>query len=204
MQGTEYFASSAKNKFQTPRKLAKREKVTSPNQLWQMDVKYGYITGTGRFFFQLSAIAVFDRSIVGYHIGLSATAKDACRVLINALKKRGLAPGMKLPVIRTDNGSQFISKLFKETCNTWDIEHERIPVKTPNINAYIESFHAILEDECYKRNEFADFAEVYQIVSEYIDYYNNRRRHSSINYLAPNEFYKSITNGQITGHEMVA
>jgi putative transposase len=84
---------------------------------------------------------------------------------------------MKLPVIRTDNGPQFISKLFKETCNSWNIEHERIPVKTPNMNAYIESFHAILEDEYYKRNEFADFAEVYQIVSEYIDYYNNRRRH---------------------------
>lgn len=52
-------------------------------------------------------------------------------------------------------------------------------------------------------NEFADLAEVYQIVSEYIDYYNNRRRHSSINYLAPNEFYKSVIKGQITYPEMV-
>ncbi len=29
------------------------------------------------------------------------------------------------------------------------------------MNAYIESSHSILEDECYKRNEFTDFAEVY-------------------------------------------
>jgi len=187
-----------------PRKLAKREKVTGPNQLWQMDIKYGYIAGTEQFFFQISAIDVFDRSIVGYHIGLSATAKDACRVLVNALRKRGLMPGMKLPVIRTDNGPQFISKLFKKTCKSWNIEHERIPVKTPNMNAYIESFHSILEDECYKRNEFTDFAEVYRIVSEYIDYYNNRRRHGSINYMVPNEFYRSVIKGQITCPEMVA
>lgn len=184
-----------------PRKLAKREKITGPNQLWQMDVKYGYITGTGQFFFQISAIDVFDRSIVGYHLGLSATAKDACRVLINALRKRNLMPGMKLPVIRTDNGPQFIAKLFKKTCDSWNIEHERIPVKTPNMNAYIESFHAILENECYRRNEFSNFIEVYRVVGEYMDYYNNKRRHSSINYMAPNEFYKAVTSGHITGSE---
>ena len=162
-----------------------------------MDLKYGYIAGTSQFFFQLSAIDVFDRSIVGYHVGLSATAKDACRVLINALKKRNLTPGMKMPVIRTDNGPQFIAKLFKETCDRWNIKHERIPVKTPNINAYIESFHSILEDECYSRHEFDSFMEVYGAISEYIDYYNNRRRHSSIKYMAPNEFYKAFTKGQL-------
>lgn len=150
-----------------------------------MDIKYGYIAGTGQFFFQLSAIDVFDRSIVGYHVGLSATAKDACRVLINALKKRNLTPGVKMPVIRTDNGPQFIAKLFKETCDKW--------------NAYIETFHSILEDECYNRHEFDSFMEVYWTISEYIDYYNNRRRHSSIKYMAPNEFYKAFIKGQFTG-----
>jgi len=84
-----------------PRKLAKREKVTGSNQLWQADLKYGYIAGTDQFFFQLSIIDVFDKEVVGYHLGLSATAKDACRVLTSALIKRGFRPGMKLPIIRT-------------------------------------------------------------------------------------------------------
>ncbi|SES88425.1 integrase core domain-containing protein [Anaerobranca gottschalkii] len=52
------------------------------------------------------------------------------------------------------------------------------------MNAYIESFHVILEDECYSRNEFRDFAEAYQVIAEYMDYYNTRRIHSSINYMA--------------------
>lgn len=40
-----------KVKREKPRVLAKREEVTGPNQLWEMDVKYGYIPGADQFFF---------------------------------------------------------------------------------------------------------------------------------------------------------
>lgn len=73
-----------------PRNLAKREKVTDSNQLWQMDVKYGYIEETKQFFFQISVIDVFDKTVIDYHLGLSATAKDASRVLETALKNEVL------------------------------------------------------------------------------------------------------------------
>lgn len=188
-----------------PRKLAKREKVTGSNQLWQMDIKYGYIIDKKQFFFQLSVIDVFDRTIIDYHLGLSATAKDASRVLETALKKRGLKPGDNLPIIRTDNGPQFIAKDFEKTCLKWKIEHERIPVKSPNLNAYIESFHSILEDDCYSRYEFESFAHAYKVITEYMDYYNNRRRHGSINNMTPSQFYKLwLDNDPKVSLEMVA
>ncbi|PZE20431.1 hypothetical protein CBW46_013435 [Paenibacillus xerothermodurans] len=40
----------------------------------------------------------------------------------------------------SDNGPQFVSNLFEEACNEFDLIHERIPPKTPNKNAYIESY----------------------------------------------------------------
>lgn len=187
-----------------PRKLAKKEEITASNQQWQMDLKYGYITGMDKFFFQLSLIDVYDRTIIDYHLGLSAKAKDACRVLTNALKKRGLKPGMNLPVIRTDNGPQFIAKIFALTCHEWQLEHERIPVKTPNMNAYIESFHSILEDECYGRNEFMSFTEAYKVISEYMNYYNNRRRHGSIGYAAPAKYYQAVMSKDLPIKKMIA
>lgn len=61
-----------------PRKLAKRIEVTGSNQLWQMDLKYGYIAGIDRFFFMMSIIDVYDRCIVGYHIGLNACFGSGC------------------------------------------------------------------------------------------------------------------------------
>jgi putative transposase len=48
-----------------PRKMARQHVITAPNQLWQVDIKYGSIEESGRFFFLASAIDVFDRSIVG-------------------------------------------------------------------------------------------------------------------------------------------
>lgn len=75
---------------------------------------------------------------------------------------------MDLPKIRTDNGPQFISNKFQDACKSLGIEHQRIPVKTPNMNAHIESFHSILEEECYSRHEFDSFMEVYDIVSNEI------------------------------------
>ncbi len=174
-----------------PKRLAKLSTVDAPNVLWQMDIKYGYISGTDEFFFQLSLIDVFDRSIIDYHLGLSCTKEDACRVLENALRKRGLMTARVKPKIRTDNGPQFTSNKFGQLCEFLGIEHERIPVKTPNMIAHIESFHSILEDECYSRYEFNNFLEVYREVAEYMEYYNNRRRHGSLGYMAPNNFYQA-------------
>ncbi len=59
-----------------------------------------------------------------------------------------------LVVIRTDNGPQFVNYKFKEYYRELKLHHERIPVKIPNKNAHVESFHRILKDECFKSNEF--------------------------------------------------
>ncbi|ROV64224.1 transposase, partial [Streptomyces globisporus] len=81
-----------------------------------MDVKYGYIAAEQRFFFLLSLIDVYDRSIIDYHMGLSCEGKHAAQILQRALWKRRLFEKDQLPVVRTDNGPQFISHAFEEAC----------------------------------------------------------------------------------------
>ena len=168
-----------------------------------MDLKYGYIIGEKRFFFQLSVIDVFDRTVIDHHLGLSATAKDAAAVLESAIKKRGLSYGMKLPEVRTDNGPQFIANKFADVCQKWGIRHEKIPVKTPNMIAHIESFHSILEKECYRRHEFESFREAYYIISQYMEFYNNRRRHGSLKYKSPKKFYQAYMQKVFADLKMV-
>ena len=187
-----------------PRKLAKREEINNSNQLWEMDLKYGYIAGTNEYFFQLSLIDVFDRNIIDYHLGLSCKAEDACRVLKNALSKRKLTKGMELPIIRTDNGPQFVANKFGDTCKSLGMKHQRIPVKTPNMNAHIESFHSILERDCYGINEFNSYIHVYEVVSEYMDYYNNRYRHGSLGDMSPNDFYQALQDKKLKPEAFVA
>ncbi|MGO4501124.1 transposase [Paenibacillus sp. 2RAB27] len=101
-------------KFKHPRRIAKNRLVTGPNQLWQIDIKYGYIHGYDRFFFLFDMIDVFDRCIVGYHLGSSCDAKDVCATVKRALEAR-VKPGEAAPVLRSDNGPQFLSHAFGES-----------------------------------------------------------------------------------------
>jgi putative transposase len=83
-------------------------------------------------------------------------AKHLVQITQEALMKRQLFNKSveEKPVIHSDNGPQFISHLFENACETFKMIHKRIPPQTPNKNAHMESFHFILETECYQRHEF--------------------------------------------------
>jgi putative transposase len=186
-----------KNKH--PRRLANNHLITGSNQLWETDIKYGWIAGEYRFFFIMSIIDVFDRAIISYHLGLTCEAKHLVQITQEALMKRQLfgKPKEKKPFIRSDNGPQFISHLFEDACEDFQMIHERIPPRTPNKNAHIESFHSILEAECYQRHEFETYQQVYEIVSQFIHEYNQQRIHGSIYDLSPYEYIEALKNNLV-------
>lgn len=177
-----------------PRKLANNREITDSNQLWEMDIKYSYVAGEQRFFFLMSIIDVYDRAIVDYHIGLSCEGQHAAQILQRALWKRQLFNGVARPVIRTDNGPQFISHAFEESCEKLSVVHERIPPRTPNKNAHIESFHAQLESDLLAKSEFETYQGAYEVVTDYILFYNHRRIHGSLYDLSPEQFIKAISS----------
>jgi putative transposase len=182
-------------KLKHPRRLANNRIITGSNQLWEVDIKYGWIAGEQRFFFFMGIIDVFDRAIICYHIGLTCEAKHLVQILQEALMKRQLFDSEEKPVIRSDNGPQFVSNLFEETCDMFNVIHERIPVKTPNKNAHIESFHAILEQECYQYQEFETYQQAYLEVNRFIRFYNAKRIHGSIYDLSPYEYIDAVKSG---------
>lgn len=178
----------ARKRVQThPRRLPKNRVVTGSNQLWQMDIKYGYVIGQERFFFVLTIMDVFDRVAVQQYRGPVCEAKHAVQTLQRALQSR-LKPGEARPVIRTDNGPQFVSKLFGDTCESLGMVHERIPPRTPNMNAYIESFHSLLERDLFSKRDFMTFEEAYEALDRYMDFYNNRKMHGSLKLMPPVKF----------------
>jgi putative transposase len=183
-----------KLKMKHPRRLANNRVITGSNQLWETDIKYGWIAGEYRFFFIMSILDVFDRAIISYHLGLTCEAKHLVQITQEALMKRRLfdKPKEEKPFIRSDNGPQFISHLFEDACDSFELIHERIPPRTPNKNAHIESFHSILEAECYQRHEFESYPQTYEIVTQFIQDYNQIRIHGSIYDLSPYEYIDAL------------
>ncbi|NQX49907.1 IS3 family transposase [Paenibacillus tritici] len=186
-QALDILQPQRQKRFKHPRKLPENRLITGPGQLWQMDIKYGYVAGRDRHFFVLSIIDVFTRVIVGYHRGTSCEAKHACQTLWRALDQH-CAPGSERPVIRTDNGPQFVSHLFGDMCESWKMTHERIPPRTPDLNAFIESFHSNMERDLFRKEEYATFEGAYEALDRYMDFYNHRRMHTSLRNLPPVRF----------------
>ena len=174
---------------ESERKIVRNWKPTASNQLWATDIKYGYIDGESRFFQVASIIDVFDRSIVGYYMGVACPSKSVLEVLEKARKTRGLKePGL---VLRSDNGPQFRSHLMRAGWERIGGAQEVIPFKTPNANAHIESFHSILERECLADSKFMTYWDAYQAIERFMQFYNARRLHSACGYRPPDEYYRA-------------
>ncbi|SHL08421.1 integrase core domain-containing protein, partial [Alicyclobacillus tolerans] len=77
------------------------------------------------------------------------------------------------------------------------VTHERIPPKTPNKNAHIESFHSQLESDRLSGAEFENYQAAYAAVTEYITFYNQRRIHGSLYDLSPEQFMRAIANNEV-------
>ncbi|MBY0207156.1 DDE-type integrase/transposase/recombinase, partial [Paenibacillus cucumis (ex Kampfer et al. 2016)] len=85
-----------------PRKVANNRTVDGPNQLWQMDIKYGYVAGKRRHFFLASIIDVFDRRIVAHHRGKACDTQSILNTLRQAMVTRRIPKTEPKLVIRTD------------------------------------------------------------------------------------------------------
>jgi putative transposase len=162
--------------------------ITKPNELWEFDIKYGYVQGENRFFFILAFVDVFSRKVMGLYVGSRCQEGDLRNTLTEAIAKAGLPPDHEL-VIRSDNGPQMSAKAFYEHLKRLELKlsHEFIPPATPNKNAHVESFFSIIEIEFLQTRYFRTLAEAYSQTHEFIDFYNERRIHGSLKFRTPNE-----------------
>lgn len=179
--------------------------VTAPNQLWQFDIKYGYVHGENRFFFVLTYIDVFTKKVMGYHIGKSCKSGDLVRTLDQALRESGIDSSHEL-TIRSDNGPQMSSNKFFFHLKRLEkkLFHEFIPPRTPDRNAFIEAFFSILERELLSDRYFATFLEAYNSVVRFIQFYNSRRLHGSLGDRSPEMFIRDWSAGLVQCHAVSA
>ena len=178
------------------KKICENRKIMRPNQLWQFDIKYGYVDGENRFFYLMAFIDVFTREIVHYHVGQRCTAGDILFALQVALKNTKAK--VEDLVIRSDNGTQMTSHQFRLGVEKYRLEHEFTPPKTPNLNAYIESFFSIVDRELFQGKVYDSFKMAYGDVVGFIKHYNEVRPHGSLNMMTPCEFANKFnTNNRL-------
>jgi putative transposase len=72
------------------------------------------------------------------------------------------------------------------------IEVVHIEPGRPVQNAFVESFHGKLRDECLNASWFGSLLEARVKIGGWKEEYNEERPHSSLGYLAPREFARRM------------
>lgn len=90
--------------------------------------------------------------------------------------------------IQTDNGSEF-AKYFERACGQLSIAHYFSRARTPKDNAVIERFNRTLQEEWLNDGNFYGDIDIFnQKLTEWLVYYNFKRRHRSLDNLSPIDY----------------
>lgn len=161
---------------------APRPVVTGPNQEWAADFVHD-AAESGRKFRVLSVLDVHTRECLALEADTGFPGPRLTRLLeaILANRTRPLA-------IRCDNGPEFTSRHFL----AWNLERKievvHIDPGKPVQNAFVESFHGRLREECLNASWFQNLWDARAKIAAWRDEYNEERPHSSLGYLTPCEF----------------
>lgn len=159
--------------------LVKQEHI---NQSWSMDFMSDSMVN-GRRFRTFNLIDDCTREVLAIEIDTSLSSKRIIRILERVILERG-----KPNIIRTDNGPEFTSKELELWAKDNEIQIQFIQPGRPMQNGYIERFNRIYRECILDAYLFFELDQVRQLTEEWMDEYNNRRPHESLNNLTPNEW----------------
>jgi transposase InsO family protein len=166
------------------RKFVKFRKVITerPLECVEMDIKCVWIPERGKQAYLLTLLDVHTRRVLAREFAWNMK-KDQVINLYAVLVDQGQLP--EGTIIRSDNGSQFLAGKVREYLAMVGLEQEFTHVATPEENGHVEAYHGILKRELFNRFEYYTFADAHGLISEFVDYYNNKRRHGSIKRMTP-------------------
>jgi transposase InsO family protein len=167
---------------------AQRQRAIHTNQVWSWDFVEDQ-TENGTRFRVLTLMDEHTRECLVTHVDWSIRAVDVIRVVEAAMARYGVPEHL-----RSDNGPEFIAYAIGDWLKKKFVKTIYITPGSPWENAYIESFHDKLRDECMNREIFGSLWEARVVIEQWRLYYNAERPHSSLGYRTPEEF-AGRTNG---------
>ena len=159
----------------------------TPNEKWLTDVsEFKYYIGIEVHKMYLSAILdLYDRRIVAFKISdhndnplVMDTFDEAVRLEPNAH-----------PLFHSDRGHQYTSAQFYMRLKDHHMKQSMSRVAHCIDNGPMEGFWGILKREMYYGHRFTTRDNLVAAITDYIDYYNNRRLQRKLNVMTPMAYH---------------
>jgi len=160
--------------------------ATRPNERWSVDFVHDTLAN-GRQIRVMTLIDDFTREALAVEVDFSLPTLRVLRIFDLIAWERGLPQ-----TVRFDHGPEFTSLAMLK----WGAEHHVnlhfIDPGKPTQNGLVESFNGRVRDELLNLNCFPDIFTARSATDAWLTDYNERRPHSSLGYLTPNQFIASL------------
>ena len=157
------------------------------HQMWQTDFTYFKILGWGWYYLS-TVIDDYSRYIVYWELCKNMGAEDVKRTVDRAMETVGLL-NKRPPKLLSDNGPCYISKNLEEYLkDTYQMEQIHGKPLHPQTQGKIERYHRSMKN-VVKLNNYYCPEELEAAIAEFVDYYNNKRYHESLDNLTPADVY---------------
>ena len=155
------------------------------NEVWSMDFVADALFD-GRRLRMLTVVDCYTRECLAIDVGQSLKGEDVVSTLNRICAERGLPRAIK-----TDNGSEFISKAMDKWAYERRVELDFSRPGKPTDNARVESFNGRLRQECLNAHWFLSMDDARGKIAAWRTYYNESRPHSALDWSTPAEFARN-------------
>jgi putative transposase len=172
------------------RRREEDEKATRPNEIWATDIKFVWVGE--RHYFLVCFLDEYSRYIVHHELlwGMDGRAVSvSAEAALRTLPVDGGGKLLQTPVIRSDNGSCYISREFGAVLDEHELRHKRIKPHCPEENGLMERAQRTL-GEALEEEELTDYLQATKVISRLVGWYNEDRLHSALGYLRPVDYYR--------------
>jgi putative transposase len=153
--------------------------IARPNQVWAMDITY---IPMARGFVYLAV--VLDCRVLSWRVSITMEAAFCVETLEDALARHG-----KPDIINTDQGSQFTGAAFTGLLADNGIAISMDGKGAWRDNVFVERlWRSVKYEEVYLR-AYDSVSEARASIGRYLDFYNGRRPHSSLDATTPDQAY---------------
>ena len=163
--------------------------TTAINQLWQTDFTYLKVTGWGWFYLS-TVLDDFSRYIVAWKLCTTMSADDVTATLELALQASGIDQdgADRRPRLLSDNGPSYVANDLSEWLEARGMRHTRGKPFHPMTQGKIERWHLSFKSRILLESYFLP-SELERAVADFVDHYNIRRYHESLDNLTPADVY---------------
>jgi putative transposase len=162
--------------------------VTRPNHVWSTDITY--LRLARGFVYLVAVIDWYSRKVLAWRLSNTLDHGFCVESLENAVQIYGIPE-----IFNTDQGCQFTSEAFTGVLKAHGIAISMDGRGRALDNIFVERlWRSVKYEDVYLRG-YATVPELRVGLTEYFVFYNTERRHQSLNYVTPDEVYRTASGG---------